>query len=306
MKSTSAFSLLTLIAIAVAAKTFSVITIRSGSEYQYASLNADNGAISVGASGDNTIQFILNDDGSLVDHNTGKYVSVSNSQVVESDTASHDIAISEYDHLVYKGKEVFTVDNGKLAVDVGTGVALKLVDEQNAANYYPQATQTTIAPTTLATKTTTTTAGAKTTTAAPAPKPDQAPSANNGAKFGLISIASGTQFQNAAIKKVDSHPHVFSVGGSDGKDVVLTLQSDGSLVDQDGRGIYLDTQTGELGNVAPFGRQAATKGFSINDGHLLWDGKDNWKACPSGPDTFSLANNDCIGGTGIVLHVVSE
>ncbi|ODV81874.1 uncharacterized protein CANTADRAFT_43909, partial [Suhomyces tanzawaensis NRRL Y-17324] len=124
--------------------------------------------------------------------------------------------------------------------------------------------------------------------------------------FSIIAIHSGTQFQNAPIKKVPEHLHVFSVGGNDGSDLSLTLKQDGTLVDQDGRGIYVDPNTGEFGNVDPWGQEKPSSGFAITDGHLTYQGKDNWKACPSGDNKFSLANNDCTGGTGIALSVVNQ
>ncbi|XBA50430.1 hypothetical protein SBP28_005005 [Candidozyma auris] len=115
----------------------------------------------------------------------------------------------------------------------------------------------------------------------------------------------GDQFSNTPIKKVDSHPHVFAVGGDEGKDLVVNFQDDGtSLVDEDGRGVKHDSNTGEVGSVAPFGREPATPGFGINGDHLVFEGRDDWKACPSGPDKFSLSDGDCEGGTNIVLQVV--
>ncbi|PVH18324.1 uncharacterized protein CXQ87_001245 [Candidozyma duobushaemuli] len=113
------------------------------------------------------------------------------------------------------------------------------------------------------------------------------------------------KFQNTPIMKVDEHPHVFSVGGDKGKDLNLYFFDDkGSLADQDNRGVNHDSKTGEVGNVAPFGRSGATPGFSIDGDHLVFEGNDNWRACPSGDDEYSLADNDCTGGTPIVLQVV--
>lgn len=113
------------------------------------------------------------------------------------------------------------------------------------------------------------------------------------------------KFQNTPIKKVDEHPHVFSVGGDKGKDLEVHFSGDdGSLSDQNGRGVNHDPATGEVGNSAPFGRGKPTPGFSIDGDHLIFEGKDNWRACPSSDSEYSLANNDCVGGTPIVLQVV--
>ena len=124
-------------------------------------------------------------------------------------------------------------------------------------------------------------------------------------KFGVVTIHSGSQFQYNSIKKVPSHVHVFSVGGTDGSDVTLTLKPDGTLVDQDGRGIYVNPETGDFGNVDPWGIQKASTGFSIKNNNLVYNNQGNWKACPSGVDKYSLANNDCVGGTGVSLYVVN-
>lgn len=111
-------------------------------------------------------------------------------------------------------------------------------------------------------------------------------------------------FDKTPIKKVDSHPHVFSVGGNEGNDLSVKFQDDGSsLVDDSGRGINVDGDTGEIGNVAPFGREPATPGFSVKDGRLLFNDEDHWRACPSGDDKFSLTNKDGEGCKTIILEV---
>lgn len=109
--------------------------------------------------------------------------------------------------------------------------------------------------------------------------------------------------KDTKVFKVDSHPHVFSVGGKEGKELFLKFGANGSLFDQDGRGINMDPNTGEMGNVAPFGREAASTGFSIKGDHLVYGGKDAWRACPSG-NGYSLALSNCVGGTPIVLQQV--
>lgn len=117
------------------------------------------------------------------------------------------------------------------------------------------------------------------------------------------STGSG-QMKNTQVFKVDSHPNVFSVGGNQGKEVFLTFGKDGTLYDQDGRGINVDPKTGEMGNSAPFGGKA-TPGFGVKGDHLVFNGKDEWRACPSGQNQFSLAMSKCVGGTPIVLQKVT-
>lgn len=137
MKFTSAASILTLVAISAAAKTFSVITVRSGSQYQYNSVNTQDGFLTAGANGDSTVQFILNDDSTLVDHETKKHITVNADKfVVEGDQPSTEFTV-DGDHLVYQGKSVFAVGkDNKLTIGEGTGVELHVVGLQDAANQY--------------------------------------------------------------------------------------------------------------------------------------------------------------------------
>lgn len=125
--------------------------------------------------------------------------------------------------------------------------------------------------------------------------------------FSLKATSSDKVFDNIPVKKVDSHPHVFAVGGNAGEDLVLLFRSDGNtLVDQTGRGVNVDPNTGEIGNVAPFGNVTATPGFSISDGHLEFDNAQNWKACPGGGTKYSLTNKGGDWCESITLDVVYE
>lgn len=302
MKASTTFSILTLAAVASAAKTFSLVTIRSGSNLQYASVYNKDDKVYLG-SGD-SISFVLNDDGSLTDKKTGKQISASNQKfIVEGTQKDTKFGISN-EHLTYGGKEVFVACPGagntyQLALDGfcpnSVGVALSVQGLQDTGSK-----PTTVTTSTKSTPTTTT----KPTTAAP-PKATSQPTAPASSKkdFGLVAVRSGTKFQHNAIKKVASHPHVFSVGGTEGEDLKLTLNADGTLVDQNGRGVII-RPSGEFGDVSPWGDEAPTKGFAIKDSNLVLNGKQEWKACPSGENRFSLAINDCTGGTGIALLVV--
>lgn len=134
--------------------------------------------------------------------------------------------------------------------------------------------------------------------------------------FAALATAASSQFslkartvddkslEKVPIKKVDSHPHVFSVGGNAGEDLVVQFQKDEeSLVDSTGRGVNVDPNTGEVGSVAPFGRAPATKGFSLLGKHLRFDNADHWRACPSGENQFSLTIKDGPGCKTIQLEV---
>lgn len=299
MKASTTLSILTLAAVASAAKTFSLVTIRSGSNLQYASVYNKDDKVYLG-SGD-SISFVLNDDGSLTDKKTGKQVSASNKLIVEGTQKDTKFGISN-EHLTYGGKEVFVACHGagntyQLALDGGcsnsVGVALSVQGLQDSGSK----------PTTVTTSTKPKPTAKPTTAAPPKATNQPAPPAASKKDFGLVAIRSGTKFQHNAIKKVASHPHVFSVGGTEGEDLKLTLNADGTLVDQNGRGIII-RPSGEFGDVSPWGDEASTKGFAIKDSNLVLNGKQDWKACPSGENKFSLAVNDCTGGTGIALLVV--
>ncbi|ODV66709.1 hypothetical protein HYPBUDRAFT_153424 [Hyphopichia burtonii NRRL Y-1933] len=304
MQFSTVFSISTLIAIAAAAKSFGAVSTHSGSDYQYASVTKSGNSITLNK-GDQ-VEFILNDDKSLVDAKTKKYISLdSNKNLVESDKADKKFALTSsssgngLSSLTYDNKQQFSVNTKSKDLNIASasdnlGVGILVSGIKDVDNVYPS------------TSTATTKDAKKDSKTTKASEPTWAVDQKNEYQFGVVSIHTGSKFQYAAIKKVDSHPHVFSVGGDEGKDVTLTLRSDGTLYDQDQKGIYVDPKTGEFGNVAPFGRQAPSKGFKIKDGHLTYNGKDNWSACPSGDNKFSLANNGCTGGTGIALKVVDE
>ncbi|QWW25435.1 hypothetical protein CA7LBN_004322 [Candidozyma auris] len=256
-----------------AATSFNLISTKAGSIYDGKHVLNRPEHIELGDGDGNGISFVLNDDGSLVDAPAQKYVNF------ESDPAflgsDHITGFSISDgKLQYNGASKWygcpTINNA-LGYDTGcqdrSGVDLVVFNEAECDNVYPGA-----------------------------PK----------SQFYLKAWSEeGDQFSNTPIKKVDSHPHVFAVGGDEGKDLVVNFQDDGtSLVDEDGRGVKHDPNTGEVGSVAPFGREPATPGFGINGDHLVFEGRDDWKACPSGPDKFSLSDGECVGGTNIVLQVV--
>lgn len=327
------FAILTMIATALAAQGFGVVTIRSGSEYQYQGLTVSDSKVVVGNSG-KQIAFVLNDDGSLGDSNSNKYLNINDGNFVLSSSPQKGFAIKD-SHLVYNSGDSFIVCPSDKTVEFngkcngGLGVALRVVSQTTVNTFNPSGSVTpsstaqkpsvsqssTQKPTStvsakatslVSTKPTTLVSSTVTSSTKASPQSTQGASViTPGKKFHLVAINSGSKFQYAAIKKVDSHPHVFSVGGNEGQDLTLSFQDDKtSLVDLTGRGINLDSNTGELGNVAPFGRAPATPGFSIVDGDLAFGGKQAWKACPSGGDKYSLANNDCTGGTGIALKLV--
>lgn len=286
MQLSTTFSFLAFTSIAAATSHFGLMSIRSGSPYHYRSVNAGGDMLTLNGEG---LNFNLYDDGTLQVQYTDKWIYVDKDNyyaISSSDYPAKGFGIKD-GFLTYNDKSFNVCPDGSMyplstkSCSNGSPVALKVLDEKvdptKSEPPKPEPTKT---------------------------KPTPVPAADKKIQFGVVSVRSGTKFQYAPIKKVQSHLHVFSVGGTEGADVCLTLLTDGSLVDQDNLAIFHDPNTGELGNVNPFGTEQPTKGFAIKDGHLVLDGHDNWKACPSGTNKFSLANNDCTGGTGIVLHVV--
>lgn len=256
----------------------SVMLIRSGSQWQYATLSDQGGKVYAAGNG-NKLDLILKNDGSLYDETSGLYVTVASSgNVTLGATAFKGFSILN-GRLEYSNKESFGVQpDGQLVFgnNLGVGVALRVSTEAST----PSSSTSTSAPTT---------------STATTYKP--------GEKFELRVVRSGLQLQLSAIKKVPSHPHVFSVGGDEGSDLVLTFSEDGTtLTDQDNRGVQVDSTTGEVGDVAPFGRTQATSGFVVKDGYLQF-GQDAFYACPSGVNKFSLTTKSCEGGQAIALAV---
>lgn len=296
---------LSMIASALAAKSIDVITIHSGSQYQNSGLTLSGNSVGVGSG--TFLDLVLNDDGSLADKVSKKYLNVNDGKEVSlTSTAQKGFAVKDLE-LTFNGAQPFVVCSSKLATGKAcsdsVGVGLRVVVEKSSDNYYPDsAATTTIASTTKVNPTTLVT---KTATSATAASTSSPATVTAGKKFGVIAIHSGSDVQNAAIKQVPDHPHVFSVGGSQGSDLTVAFQDDKvTLVDANGRGVNVDPYTGEVGSVAPFGRAPATSGFSVsNDGHLTFSNSEGFYACPSG-NGYSLSDKSCTGGISIALKVI--
>lgn len=287
-------ALLSVVATALAGKSFGIVTINSGSQYQYLSLTNRDGTVVVGNAG-TEIDFVLNDDGSLVDTESQKYLIInSDNDMVLSDAAQTGFALNS-DHLLYKKRSEFGVDSQQRLTFNEThsvGVLLRAMNVTDHADVFPKDASSSVVSSTVVSSTVVSTA----TSAAPT---------ETATGFELLATSSDKLFHNTPIRRVESHLHVFSVGGTEGDVLVLKFNAGStSLGDQTGRGVNLDSSTGELGDVAPFGREAATTGFSISNGLFAYDGKTKWRACPSAVDKYSLTNGDCVGGTGITLKVV--
>lgn len=293
MQISSTLSLFTLSAIAAASSTFSLLSIRSGSSYQYLSIGATGGNLVLTSDG---VIFELKDDNSLYDTKNKKYITLSDGLYIETDTADKTFSVQN-GYLTHGSDAFYACPSGKIiklasSCDNKAGSPIALSAREITTTVTSSATKAVDPITTTIEKPTTTEVVVAESTGK--------------VQFGVVAINSGTQFQYASIKKVAEHLHVFAVGGEAGNAVTFTLHEDGTLTDQDGVGINWDSNTGELGDVSPWGTEKPASGFSIEDGNLVLNGKNNWKACPSGENVFSLANNDCTGGTGIALHVVDQ
>lgn len=126
-------TILTIISTVFAAKTFSVITIRSGSKFQYLSISSVDGRIYVG--GNSNIDFLLNDDDSLTNTRTGKFINVEHNFLIEADEAIAKFKIQ--DNYLYslntQGFYACPIDDdsyylGLLECNKGTPIALRVGD----------------------------------------------------------------------------------------------------------------------------------------------------------------------------------
>ena len=309
---------LTLLATALAGQSFHALIIRSGSQYQYTSFTASGSNVIAG--GSDYLNLVLNSDGSLIDSTSKKYIHVGDDKLVTlTDKAQTGFSFKN-GYLAFNGDSGFQAcTGGQIELDSKDssclGVAVRAYSPQEVPDVSGSGSSpaTTTASTVSSasssapskTATSSVSSASSSASASASSSASASATAQAGKKFGLIAIHSGSNVQNAGIKKVKEHPHVFSVGGSAGDFLTLAFDSDNtSLVDQDGKGINLDQTTGELGDVAPFGRQPATKGFSIDNEHLNYNGSSDWKACPTGEQTYSLSKNNCTGGIDIVLRVI--
>lgn len=78
-----------------------------------------------------------------------------------------------------------------------------------------------------------------------------------------------------------------------GIELYLRFGDNGSLYDQDGWGINMDPQAGEMGYIDPYEGQQASQDFGVPEEYLFSNEMDSWMACPSGVDQFFLAMSEC-------------
>ncbi|GMM34566.1 hypothetical protein DASC09_018910 [Saccharomycopsis crataegensis] len=120
--------------------------------------------------------------------------------------------------------------------------------------------------------------------------------------FNLMVLRSGSPVHFAPVNYDETHAQVFSIGrAAGGSPANLTLQSDSSIVDETGRGVYINPNTGDVGLVGE-GQKAST-GFSFDGYEFLYQGNSSFFACPSGEDVYSLTFDYSYEGClGITLY----
>lgn len=122
-----------------------------------------------------------------------------------------------------------------------------------------------------------------------------------GKKFGLITIHSGSNYHLLPVKRTEVNPQLFSLGGADGTDVIVTLQKDGSLKTDDGKFVY----SSDEGLVGLGAGNNITEGFYLENNQLK--NKDfGFYACTSGGDYSLLSKGTEGSGCGSVALMYSE
>lgn len=301
MQFTKVLSQLSILALATAALEFGLLVIRSGSIYQYSTITQSGDNLVVGSSQDYMVR--LNDDGSVSTLDGSKYLSINdaNQYVFGSDKIT-TFTISNGHLLTPEGFMACPATDGTVFLtskcDAGAGIALRAVGMKDVSSKTTTPTTTSSLksatssiPSTLVTKRKSSTASS---------------SATAGAFAGKVAQVScdGCPVDKKNVTFVESHPHVFAVGGSQGTAVEFTLLSNTTLVDATGRGINVDSKTGEVGLVNPWGTEAATKKFSNAKGMLALKGKNTFYSCPSDGDSPSLSVKKCTGGHAIQLSLI--
>ncbi|PVH14500.1 uncharacterized protein CXQ87_002641 [Candidozyma duobushaemuli] len=130
---------------AAAASTFQIMTMRSGTPYQGGRLGSSSG--SVVYNGGSEIKFVLNDDGSLADKNSEKYLAVEDGWFVFTDSPQKDFSL-DADRLAYKDTPSFGIcpdEDGKISFNGTcgnyTGVAFQAVGKKFTLGYHPGGVQ---------------------------------------------------------------------------------------------------------------------------------------------------------------------
>ncbi|CAN3365963.1 hypothetical protein DICA2_E30922 [Diutina catenulata] len=291
MKFTSTFTLATLLSIAAAAKTFGVVSIRSGSQFQYAELTQKSDSVFVGKTGD-AIKFVLNDDGSLVDSSTNKYVVVGDDKKVsESDKADGSKWSVDDNRLKLNDKEYWYAcedgSNYKLSTgDCGTGIALHTVDEKEADEVKPGEKKENDKDN------------------KDDKKDDKEAADLTAVEFDVAIIRSGSKFQYANLKAKDGKVYV---GGNVGETIKFVRNNDGTIGDAN-TGLFV-SRNGDSELEETDGNNPTT--MYISEGYLyVQDEKDTpWVVCPIGNEQYQLKSGGrdrCEGGTDVVLRVGSQ
>lgn len=304
---------------AAAALTFQIMTLRSGTPYQGGRLGLSSGQVVY--AGGSEIKWVLNDDGSLADKNSKKYLTVEDGWFVFSDTAEKTFSL-DADRLAYNDEPSFGIcpdDHGRVQFNGTcsdyTGVALQAVGKKFSFGYHPdrfhwpgeepESSSASESPhTTIAKREPTNAGGAIYDPLNTNPASIQEPKPKNGEEFSLtVSKNRGWFWHWTKIKKFDLHPHVYSLSRKSGKEVKFLFQDDGkSLTDSDGRDVIV-RDNGEMGEVAPDGHEKALPYFDVKNGYLLFNGDSWWWACPNDVDDLYVSKKECENGKAFNFRV---
>lgn len=286
MKFTIVSTLLFTLPIAISAREFGLLVIRSGSIYHYSSILSKNDKLILGSRTDYSVN--LNQDGTVTNADGSKYLSQNDdNQYVFGKIKDPEFGITQ-NHFTSKGSwYACPASDGTVYLtskcDDGLPITLLAI--------------ATTRSTTLSTSTIIRPSGA----GVPILEKKDAASLYN-----VVVSCGACSVNSAAIKRVEGHPHVFSVGGDDGTNVQFKVFSNGTMVDGTGRGIYVNSGTGEVGLVSPWSDQVATAGFSIVGNKLAFKNLITFRSCPAGSGAASLSVLDCMGGVSIALDLSNE
>lgn len=305
--------------VAAAAQTFQITVVRSGTPYQGGMLGASSEKVVYG--GGSEIQWVLNDDGSLADKNSEKYVAVEDGWLVLSDTAQKSFSLNA-DRLAYNDAPSFGIcPDDQDGVQFNgtcsnyTGVALQAISKKFTLDYHPDGIQFPGKPTSTSEQgpSSVTNFDNSSTLRTTIAKRDfgngggvisatfSTPPRQKGTDYLLMTAKSrGWLWHWLTLKKVDSHPEVFSVSRNEGKEVRFSFEENGVMYDMDGKRLIV-RENGEFGEVKE-GEEPLT-GF-LQDGVLLLYKGDPWfYACQKAEDELYVYKTKKDGCTAINFHL---
>lgn len=295
---------------AAAALTFQLVTSETGSNsFQGGTLGASpSGRVTYSASDE--IQWVLNEDGSLVDRRTLRYLNIENGYFVLTETRQSSFSI-ESDSLAFNGIPGFGICplSGAVAFRGNcteyTSVSLLVVGARECVDYHPghdkkvNCNKNSTRPSTKPSSTHRLKPSYNVTKRDERIVPVDLPIKGQLLTF-TASRSGNWTLQGASIQKAGSS---FVLSDQSGDFVTFQFQNDGSsLADSQGRGVVI-RPNGDLAVVAPNGREQALPYFSTQDGFLTFKGDDVWWACPVRRGGYSISKTRCGKGEAFRIRV---